>query len=55
MSNKESIVIPSDVNIASFRNIEEIDGRSKAIILELIATFSCRLASVVRVQSCTPE
>ena len=54
MSNEEIIVIPSDENIASFRNIKEIDEGSKASMYELIATLSCRLVGVVRVQSCTP-
>ena len=54
MSNDESIAIPSDSNIASFRNIKEIDDGSKASISELIATLSCRFYDVVCVHSCTP-
>ena len=50
MSNEEIIAIPSDANLASFRNIEEIDDRSKDSMSELIATLSCRLAGVVHVQ-----
>ena len=41
MSNEESISIPSDVNLASFRNIKEIDEGSEASMSELIATLSC--------------
>ena len=48
--NKESIAIPSDANLAPFRNIEDIDDRSESIISELIATLSCRLAGVVGLQ-----
>ena len=55
MSNEERMAIPSDANLVSFRNIKEIDEGSKAIMLELIATLSCRLVGVVYVQSCTPE
>ena len=54
MSNEEIIVIPFGENIAPFRNIKEIDEGSEAIMLELIATLSCRLVGVVRVQLCTP-
>ena len=54
MSNKKSIAIPSDANLASFRNTEGIDDGSEDIISEVIATLSCRIASVVRVQLCTP-
>ena len=38
--NKESIVIPSDVNLASLSNIEDIDNGSDARIWEIIATLS---------------
>ena len=55
MSNEESIAIPSDENIAPFRNIDEINDGSEASMSELIATLSCQLVSVVRIQSCTPE
>ena len=55
MSNKESMAIPSDANIASFRNIEEINYGSKASISELIATLSFRFVGVVRIQLCTPD
>ena len=54
VNNKESIAIPSDANLASFRNIKEINDGSKGSILELITTFCCRIASMVCVQSCTP-
>ena len=54
VSNEESIEIPSDVNIASLRNIEEIYEGSKASMSELIATLSCRLVGVVCVQLFTP-
>ena len=52
--NKESIAIPSDANLSSFRIIEEINDGSEARISELIATLSCRLAGVVCAKSCTP-
>ena len=54
MINKESIVIPSDVNLASLSNIEDIDNGSDARIWEIIATLSFRLAGVVNIQSWTP-
>ena len=43
------MVIPYDANIASFRNIEDIDDGSKARILELIVTLIFGLVVVVRV------
>ena len=55
MSNEESIAIPSDANLASFRNIEEIDEGSEASMSELITTLSCWLVGVVCVQLCTLE
>ena len=54
MINEEIIAIPSDTNLESLRNIEEIDEGSEASMSELIATLSCRLVGVVCVQSCTP-
>ena len=51
VSNEEIIAIMSDANLASLRNIKDIDDRSKAIISELIATLCCWLAGVVYVQS----
>ena len=54
MSNKESIAIPFDKNIAPFSKIEEIDEGSEASMSEMIVTLSCRLVGVVYVQSCTP-
>ena len=54
MINEEIIVIPSDVNIASLRNIKDIYDGSKSSISEIIATLSFRLASVVYVQLWTP-
>ena len=54
MSNEEIIAILSDENVASFRNIKEIDEESKASMYELIATLSCQLVGVVRVQLCNP-
>ena len=53
-SNEEIIAIPSDANLAPFRNIEEIYYGIKARISELIATLSFRIAGVLCVQSCTP-
>ena len=53
MSNEERILIPSDVNLASFRNIKEINEGSEARRSELIATLSCMLVGMVRVQSFT--
>ena len=52
--NKESIAIPSDANLSSFRIIEEINDGSEARISELIATRSFRITGMVRVQSFTP-
>ena len=34
-------MIPSDANLASLRNIDEIDDRSEASISELMATLIC--------------
>ena len=45
------IVIPSDVNLASFRNIDEIDDGSEASMSNLMATLSCLVVGVVCVQS----
>ena len=52
--NKENIAIPSDTNIVSLSNIEDIDDGSDASISELIATLSFRLADEVQDQSWTP-
>ena len=54
VNNEESIEIPSDMNIASLMNIEEINEGSKTSMFKLIATLSCLLVGVVCVQSCTP-
>ena len=54
VSNEESILILSDADLASFRNIKKIDEGSKAGMSELIVTLSCQLVSVVSVQLCTP-
>ena len=55
MSNEESIAIPSDKNLSSFRNIEEVNDGIVARISEMIAMLSFRLAGVVCVQESTPE
>ena len=54
VSNDERIEILSDANLASLRNIDEIDDGSEASMSELIATLSCLLVGVVCFQSCTP-
>ena len=54
MSSEESIVILSDVNLASFGNINETDEGREASMPELIATLSYWLVDVVCVQLCTP-
>ena len=53
VSNNKKIVIPYDVNLESFRNIEDIDDGSEARILEIIAALSCRIAGMVHFQSFT--
>ena len=55
MSNEEIIALPYDANLASFKNIEEIDDGSEASISDLIVTLSFRVSGVVRVQWCTIE
>ena len=50
VSNKESMAILSDANLASLRKIKDTDEGSDARISELIATPSCRLACVVQFQ-----
>ena len=47
-------MILSDVNLASFRKIEEIDEGSKSSMSELIATLRWRLVGVVCVQLFNP-
>ena len=47
MIKDNSITIPSEANLASFRNIDEIDDRSKASMSELMATLSCLFIGVV--------
>ena len=54
VSNKEIIATSSDANLVSFRNIKDIYQINNASISELIKILSCRLAGVVRFQSCTP-
>ena len=54
VSNKEIITIPSNANLASFRNIKEINEGSEANIYELVTKLSCMLVGVVRVQYFTP-
>ena len=55
MSNEESIAIPSDKKLSSFRNTEEVNDGIEASISEIIVMLSFWLAGVVCVKSCTLE
>ena len=46
----DSIVIPSNTNIAWFRNINAIDDLIEASMSKLMATLSCLVVGVVCVQ-----
>ena len=46
----DSIAIPSDANLASLRNIDDIYEGSEAIMSELMATLSCLVVGVICVQ-----
>ena len=46
-----SIAIPSDANIASLRNIDEINDGSEASMSELMAALSFLVVGVLFIQS----
>ena len=48
--NNDSIVIPSETNLALFRNINDIDDGSKASMSELMATLICLVVGAICVQ-----
>ena len=49
--NNDSIGIPSDANLASFRNIDEIDAGSESRMSKLMSVLSCLGVGVVCAQS----
>ena len=54
VSKDDSITILSDSNLASLRNIDEINDGSEASMSNLMVTLSCLFVGVVCAQLCTP-
>ena len=51
MIKDDIIATPSDANLTSLKNIDEINDGSEASMSKLMATLSCLFVGVVCVQS----